>query len=111
LEIQIKFMAALGLAFSTAAITPAHAAGVSADALAGQAWVEAKPQSGLPGVMMVFLSDGTLLMDSCWETYALRKMEPQRAGLRFVGRRRRENLGQDQGDNADAADAAGKGWA
>ena len=73
MEIQIKFMAALGLAFSTAAITPAHAAGVSADALAGKAWVEAKPQSGLPGVMMVFLSDGTLLMDSCWETYALRK--------------------------------------
>jgi hypothetical protein len=23
--------------------------------------------------MMVFLSDGTLLMDSCWETYALRR--------------------------------------
>lgn len=27
----------------------------------------------MPGVMMVFLADGTLLMDSCWETFALRR--------------------------------------
>jgi hypothetical protein len=27
--------------------------------------------TGLPGVMRVFLANGTLLMDSCWETYRL----------------------------------------
>ena len=27
--------------------------------------------TGLPGVMHIFLSDGTLVMDSCWETYQL----------------------------------------
>ncbi len=50
-----------------AAQTPA------ADPLVGRAWIETKSQSGLPGVMMVFMADGSLLMDSCWETYALRK--------------------------------------
>jgi hypothetical protein len=44
-----------------------------ADPLVGRAWIETKSQSGLPGVMMVFMADGSLLMDSCWETYALRK--------------------------------------
>ncbi len=73
MKLETKLMAALALVFSTAAIAPAHAASSSADALVGKAWVETKPQSGLPGVMMIFLSDGTLLMDSCWETYALRK--------------------------------------
>ena len=29
--------------------------------------------TGLPGVMQIFLSDGTLVMDSCWETYRLEK--------------------------------------
>jgi hypothetical protein len=29
--------------------------------------------AGLPGVMRIFLSDGTLVMDSCWETYRLEK--------------------------------------
>jgi hypothetical protein len=27
--------------------------------------------TGLPGVMRIFLKDGTLVMDSCWETYQL----------------------------------------
>lgn len=26
---------------------------------------------GLPGSMVLFLSDGTMLMDSCWETYRI----------------------------------------
>ena len=67
--------AAAALVLMTAALSSAQAAGkpAPADALVGRAWVETSPQSGLPGVMLVFLSDGTLLMDSCWETYALRK--------------------------------------
>ena len=27
--------------------------------------------TGLPGVVRIFLSDGTFVMDSCWETYQL----------------------------------------
>lgn len=27
--------------------------------------------TGLPGVMRIFLGDGTLVMDSCWETYQI----------------------------------------
>lgn len=33
-------------------------------------WVRSD-STELPGVMRVFLSDGTLVMDSCWETYRL----------------------------------------
>ncbi|MDM9625314.1 hypothetical protein QTL95_05380 [Rhizobium sp. S152] len=68
-------IASIASVFVTA-VVPLSAAQESSpktDALVGRAWVETKPQSGLPGVMMVFLGDGTLLMDSCWETYALRK--------------------------------------
>lgn len=28
-------------------------------------------EDGLPGAMKIFLSDGTLVQDSCWETYRL----------------------------------------
>jgi len=35
-------------------------------------WVRSD-STELPGVMRVFLSDGTLVMDSCWETYRLAK--------------------------------------
>jgi hypothetical protein len=34
------------------------------------------PENGLPGVMMTFLSNGTLLQDSCWETYTLSNWKP-----------------------------------
>ena len=33
-------------------------------------WVQAEP-SDMPGQMRIFLSDGTLVMDSCWEVYRL----------------------------------------
>lgn len=33
-------------------------------------WVQAD-SSDLPGVMKIFLSDGTLVQDSCWETHRL----------------------------------------
>lgn len=67
---QLASIAALALLLASA--PPAGAAG-GPDPLTGRVWVEAKPASGLPGVMLVFFADGTLLMDSCWETYALRK--------------------------------------
>jgi len=34
-------------------------------------WVKEDGGSDLPGVMRIFLSDGTLVQDSCWETHRL----------------------------------------
>ncbi|AEQ51941.1 hypothetical protein SAMN05428936_1014 [Pelagibacterium halotolerans] len=34
-------------------------------------WVQSEQDAGLPGSMVVFLSEGTMLQDSCWETYRL----------------------------------------
>ena len=36
----------------------------------GRVWV-ATDESAAPGTLRIFLSDGALLMDSCWETYRL----------------------------------------
>ena len=44
--------------------------GTPAVALTDRVWVRSD-STGLPGVMLIFLSDRTLLMDSCWETYRL----------------------------------------
>src|SRR5829696_5399194 len=38
----------------------------------GKVWVSTSSPD-LPGVMRIFLTDGTLVMDSCWETYRLAK--------------------------------------
>ena len=38
--------------------------------LTNRVWARSD-STALPGVMRIFLSDGTLLMDSCWETYRL----------------------------------------
>jgi len=44
----------------------------AAPALINRVWVSSESASA-PGTMRVFLSDGTLLMDSCFETYRLAK--------------------------------------
>ncbi len=41
----------------------------SGNPLLNRVWVRA--DADLPGVMRIFLADGTLVMDSCWETYRL----------------------------------------
>ena len=56
------------LAQDTEAPTSAPMIGVS---LTDRIWVRSDDASGLPGAMQLFLSDGTLLTDSCWETYRL----------------------------------------
>ena len=38
--------------------------------LTDRVWTKAD-DDGLPGVMRIFLSDGTLVQDSCWETHRL----------------------------------------
>ncbi|WDR03802.1 hypothetical protein PSQ19_07095 [Devosia algicola] len=39
--------------------------------LLNRVWVRTDTGDGLPGVMQIFLADGTLVSDSCWETYRL----------------------------------------
>ncbi|MGN6158000.1 MAG: hypothetical protein ACTHNL_07880 [Devosia sp.] len=39
--------------------------------LTDKVWVKAGQTSDLPGVIKIFLSDGTLVQDSCWETHRL----------------------------------------
>jgi hypothetical protein len=39
--------------------------------LTDRIWVRSDDTSGMPGAMQLFLSDGTLLSDSCWETYRI----------------------------------------
>jgi len=42
--------------------------------LTDRVWTRAD-DGGRPGVMRIFLSDGTLVQDSCWETHRLDKWE------------------------------------
>ncbi|NGP18012.1 hypothetical protein [Devosia aurantiaca] len=39
--------------------------------LLNRVWVMQGAADSLPGVMHIFLADGTLVSDSCWETYRL----------------------------------------
>jgi len=65
-------VAAISIA-AVALATPTLAAEKAAtSSLIGTPWIETKAQSDLPGPMMIFLPKGKLLIDSCWETYALR---------------------------------------
>ncbi len=41
------------------------------DELTDRVWVKAGDEASLPGVIKIFLSDGTLVQDSCWETHRL----------------------------------------
>jgi hypothetical protein len=39
--------------------------------LTNRVWVKTGSPQDLPGVIKIFLSDGTLVQDSCWETHRL----------------------------------------
>jgi len=39
--------------------------------LTNKVWIKAGDDAALPGVIKIFLSDGTLVQDSCWETHRL----------------------------------------
>jgi hypothetical protein len=41
------------------------------DSLTDRVWLRADGDPALPGVIRIFLSDGTLVQDSCWETHRL----------------------------------------
>jgi len=56
--------------------TPVPASESSADTddsdeLTDRVWVKSGDEAALPGVIKIFLSDGTLVQDSCWETHRL----------------------------------------
>lgn len=50
---------------------PAAEAPVAPDPLVNTVWVRSD-EGAPPGDMRIFLADGTLVLDSCWEVYALR---------------------------------------
>lgn len=62
---------------STYVDVPAMAEEAAADqsplkrSFTNRVWVKEDSGSDLPGVMRIFLSDGTLVQDSCWETHRL----------------------------------------
>lgn len=43
--------------------------------LLNRVWVQQDGDPALPGVMHIFLADGTMVSDSCWETYRLSKWQ------------------------------------
>ncbi|HEV7291818.1 MAG TPA: hypothetical protein VGN79_05805 [Devosia sp.] len=63
----------------TCAVAPTLAQEESGDAsanpLLNKVWVRAEASDSLPGTMQIFLEDGTLVSDSCWETYRLSKWQ------------------------------------
>jgi hypothetical protein len=74
-------LAALGVAACTDAPAPAPDAGGRPGQLTNRVWVSAA--NSPPGGMLIFMSDGTLLQDSCWETYRLSQWRLQ-PGQRIV---------------------------
>lgn len=56
-------------------IEDAEAGDESANPLLNKVWIRADTDAALPGPMQIFLSDGTLVSDSCWETYRLSKWQ------------------------------------
>jgi hypothetical protein len=56
------------------AVPPPQSA--AAASLVDRVWVRSD-STGLPGVMRIFLSDSTLVMDSCWETYRLAQWQAE----------------------------------
>ncbi len=51
------------------------------EAITGTVWISTDP-SAAPGTLRIFLADGTLVMDSCGETYRLARWAP--AGPRRI---------------------------
>jgi hypothetical protein len=52
-----------------------EASGGGENPLLNKVWVRADADASLPGPMQIFLGDGTLVSDSCWETYRLSKWQ------------------------------------
>ncbi len=59
---------------ATAEEATIEAEGDSDNPLLNKVWVQ-QGESASPGTMQIFLADGTLVSDSCWETYRLSKWQ------------------------------------
>lgn len=59
------------VAQDTTTTTESSAADDDGDDLTNRVWVKVGSETDLPGVIKIFLSDGTLVQDSCWETHRL----------------------------------------
>jgi hypothetical protein len=58
--------------------TPEDATDESGDSdnpLLNKVWIRADADAAQPGPMQIFLGDGTLVSDSCWETYRLSRWQ------------------------------------
>jgi hypothetical protein len=69
--ILIAVVACCGCQRGTTRVSDERNAAGPATLLVNRVWARSDSLTGLPGVMRVFLSDSTLIMDSCWETYQL----------------------------------------
>jgi hypothetical protein len=48
--------------------------------LVNRVWTQSPAEQELPGVMRIFLADGTLVQDSCWETHRLSRWRAEPGG-------------------------------
>jgi uncharacterized membrane protein len=72
---RIRNLAPIALLIALAPCEPRGARQpAAAGALVDRVWLRSD-STGLPGVMRIFLSDSTLVMDSCWETYRLARWQ------------------------------------
>lgn len=62
---------------------PSQSQSQPADTFTGKVWVQAGSPD-LPGPMRIFLADGTLVMDSCWETYRLAQWRKESEGALVI---------------------------
>ena len=72
-RVGLSFLLGAGCRSGSESDSPPAAPG-AASSLADRVWVRSD-STGLPGVMRVFLSDSTLVIDSCWETYRLARWQ------------------------------------
>ena len=54
-------------------------AGMAPAGLTNRVWQKSGAGDDLPGVIRIFLSDGTLVQDSCWETHRLSRWKMRSA--------------------------------
>ena len=66
-----SFLVLAACAPATQSSAPETAAAPGASLLENTVWAQAPESGGPPGAFQTFLSDGTLVTDSCWAAYRL----------------------------------------
>jgi hypothetical protein len=65
----VALLAVWGVGVCAVDASAQDAAAAEATTFTDRVWVEEGGDESRPGVMKIFLSDGTLVQDSCWETH------------------------------------------